>query len=138
MRDIGSNIILDGLRKLIISSPEEALHYIIQGSKLRHTASTLMNNQSSRSHAVISIYIEKTISTNKNNNAIGRPNLRAKIQKNVDHIIDLAWSCVVIGDIDDWILLFKLFKFILSLISDSFWILSILLLMELNQFLLRI
>ena len=60
LRDIGSSIILDGLRKLIISSPEEALRYIIQGNKLRHTASTLMNNESSRSHAVISIYIEKT------------------------------------------------------------------------------
>ena len=33
LRDIGSSIILDGLRKLIISSPEEALRYIIQGSK---------------------------------------------------------------------------------------------------------
>ena len=42
LRDLGSTIILDGLRKLIISSPEEALRYIIQGSKLRHTASTLM------------------------------------------------------------------------------------------------
>ena len=91
LRDIGSSIILDGLRKLIISSPEEALRYIIQGSKLRHTASTLMNNQSSRSHAVISIYIEKTISPNKNNNGIG-PNPRAKIQKSVFHIIDLAGS----------------------------------------------
>ena len=87
LRDTGSSIILDGLRKLIITSPEEALRYIIQGNKLRHTASTLMNNESSRSHAVISIYIEKTISQRINNT-----NNKAKIQKSVFHIIDLAGS----------------------------------------------
>ena len=85
LRDIGSSIILDGLRKLIISSPEEAIRYIIQGNKLRHTASTLMNKESSRSHAVISIYIEKIISQKTN-----IP--RQKIQKSVFHIIDLAGS----------------------------------------------
>ena len=85
LRDIGSTIILDGLRKLIISSPEEALKYIIKGNKLRHIASTLMNDQSSRSHAVISIYIEKLIKQ-KGNNA------KNKIQKSVFHIIDLAGS----------------------------------------------
>ena len=87
LRDLGSSIILDGLRKLIITSPEEALRFIIQGNRLRHTASTLMNNESSRSHAVISIYIEKTISQKINNT-----NNRAKIQKSVFHIIDLAGS----------------------------------------------
>ena len=96
LRDIGSTIILDGLRKLIISSPEEALRYIIQGNKLRHTASTLMNNQSSRSHAVISIYIEKTISPLPKGpgQAPNPPQTRerAKIQKSVFHIIDLAGS----------------------------------------------
>ena len=85
LRDIGSTIILDGLRKLIISSPEEALKYIIKGNKLRHIASTLMNDQSSRSHAVISIYIENSIKQ-KGNNA------KNKLQKSVFHIIDLAGS----------------------------------------------
>ena len=85
LRDTGSNIILDGLRKLIINSPEEAIKFVIQGNKLRHTAATLMNNESSRSHAVISIYIEKTISQKENKN-------RTKIQKSVFHIIDLAGS----------------------------------------------
>ena len=92
LRDIGSSIILDGLRKLIISSPEEALRYIIQGSKLRHTASTLMNNQSSRSHAVISIYIEKTITPQSIASKQGQNRTRTKIQKSVFHIIDLAGS----------------------------------------------
>ena len=85
LRDTGTSIILDGLRKLIISSPDEAIRYIIQGNKLRHTASTLMNNVSSRSHAVISIYIEKLISQEANRSKV-------KIQKSVFHIIDLAGS----------------------------------------------
>ena len=87
LRDLGTSIILDGLRKLIISSPDEALRYIIQGNKFRHTASTLMNSESSRSHAVISIYIEKIISQNINNS-----NNKTKIQKSVFHVIDLAGS----------------------------------------------
>ena len=87
LRDLGSTIFLDGLRKLIINSPEEALRYIIQGNKLRHTASTLMNSESSRSHAVISIYIEKKIFQKTN-----ETNIREKIQKSVFHIIDLAGS----------------------------------------------
>ena len=85
LRDLGSSIVLDGLRKLIISSPEEAIRYIIQGNKLRHTASTLMNNESSRSHAVISIYIEKIITQETNKSKV-------KLQKSVFHIIDLAGS----------------------------------------------
>ena len=85
LRDTGSNINLDGLRKLIISSPEEAIKYVIQGNKLRHTAATLMNSESSRSHAIISIYIEKNITQKENKN-------RTKIQKSVFHIIDLAGS----------------------------------------------
>ena len=82
LRDIGSDIILVGLKKLVINSPDEALKYIIQGNKLRHTASTLMNNESSRSHAIISLYIEKIISQK----------IDKKIQKSVFHIIDLAGS----------------------------------------------
>ena len=85
LRDIGSSIILDGLRKLIINSPEEAIRYIVKGNKLRHTASTLMNKESSRSHAVISIYIEKIISLKTKEH-------KQKIQKSVFHIIDLAGS----------------------------------------------
>ena len=80
LSDINGILNLKNLRKLIISSPEEAIKYIIDGNHFRHTGSTLMNNESSRSHAIISIYIENNII--KEN----------KIKKSVFHIIDLAGS----------------------------------------------
>ena len=40
----------------------------MQGAKLRHSAQTKMNEGSSRSHAIISIYIENSI--NENNNKV--------------------------------------------------------------------
>ena len=80
LSDINGILNLKNLRKLIIDSPEEAIKYIIDGNHFRHTASTLMNSESSRSHAIISIYIEnKMLKDNK-------------IKKSVFHIIDLAGS----------------------------------------------
>ena len=75
-------MMVDGLRQFLINSPQEGLKYVIQGTKLRQIAHTKMNKESSRSHAVISIYIENSI---KIENGI-------KIKKNVFHIIDLAGS----------------------------------------------
>ena len=80
LSDINGVLDIKNLRKLIIESPEEAIKYIISGNKFRHTGSTSMNSQSSRSHAIISIYIE--------NNLIKEN----KIKKSVFHIIDLAGS----------------------------------------------
>ena len=75
-------IIVDGLTKFLINSPEEGIKYINQGTKLRHIASTKMNKESSRSHAIISIYIENKIK--EENGMI--------LKKSVFHIIDLAGS----------------------------------------------
>ena len=73
---------IKGLRKFLFNSPEEGLKYIIQGSKLRKIASTKMNDESSRSHAVITIYIENSIEEDG-----------IKLKKNHKfHIIDLAGS----------------------------------------------
>ena len=78
--DANGVLVIKNLRKLIIDSPKEAIKLIIDGNRSRHTASTLMNKESSRSHAIISIYIE--------NNLIKEN----KIKKSVFHIIDLAGS----------------------------------------------
>ena len=80
LSDVNGILDIKNLRKLIISSPEEAIKYIIDGNHFRHTGQTLMNSESSRSHAIISIYIE--------NNLIKEN----KIKKSVFHIIDLAGS----------------------------------------------
>ena len=89
--DNSSILILKNLHKLVINSPNEAINYIINGNRLRHTAQTLKNIKSSRSHAIITIYIENSSS------------LENKRKKSFFHIIDLAGSesqkkAGVIGD----------------------------------------
>ena len=72
---------VDGLTKLSISSVEEAFGLINKGNKLRHIASTSMNKESSRSHAVFSIYVK-----------IINKNYPLKHKESVFHLIDLAGS----------------------------------------------
>ena len=79
-RDIKDILVFENLRKLIINSPEEAIKYIQDGNYFRHTGSTLMNKESSRSHAIICIYIE---------NHLLKENI---IRKSTFNIIDLAGS----------------------------------------------
>ena len=78
--DINGKIEFKNLRKLIVNTPKKAIKYIIDGNHFRHNGSTLMNKESSRSHAIISIYIENNIIEEN------------KIKKSVFHIIDLAGS----------------------------------------------
>ena len=85
IRDLSNAIIIDGVSKLKISSADEALSLVNKGTKLRHIAPTGMNKESSRSHAVFSIYIETTMKSNANNK-------KMKTKKSVFHIIDLAGS----------------------------------------------
>ena len=82
IRDVKGKIIVDGLRTFLLNSPEEGLKYVTQGTKLRRIACTKMNEESSRSHAIISIYIENS---KKEEDGI-------ILKKSVFHIIDLAGS----------------------------------------------
>ena len=75
-------IIVDSLSKLSIQTIEEALNIIIKGNKLRHVAPTQMNKESSRSHAIFSIYLENKLIKDK----------KPKIINSVFHLIDLAGS----------------------------------------------
>lgn len=81
---VGDKITVDGLSKLSIDNAEEAYSLILKGSKLRHIASTSMNKESSRSHAVFSIYIDNKIFDTNKNSYITR--------QSVFHLIDLAGS----------------------------------------------
>ena len=80
INDIKGIIDIQNLRKIKISSPEEAIENIKIGNHFRHIGSTSMIKTSSRSHAIISIYIE--------NNSIKEN----KLKKSKFHIIDLAGS----------------------------------------------
>lgn len=50
-----------GLSEETVDSPEELASWLNRGSNLRITSSTLMNNASSRSHAIFTIIIEQHI-----------------------------------------------------------------------------
>jgi len=77
------SMVVDGLLKLPMSSVEMALELVKKGSRKRHVGKTNMNSESSRSHAVFSIYVENKSSTREK---------KIKTKKSVFHLIDLAGS----------------------------------------------
>jgi hypothetical protein len=83
IRDLSDSVIVEGLSKIMVTSAEEALNLVSRGIKVRHVGATKMNDESSRSHAVFSIYIE-----NKQKTLGGK----FKTKKSVFHLIDLAGS----------------------------------------------
>ena len=50
---------LRGLTEQKVKNEEETMFYLTKGSQFRTTASTRMNESSSRSHAVFTIYLER-------------------------------------------------------------------------------
>lgn len=84
IRDLNNGVFIENLSKIKINSQEEAYSLIREGIKYRHIASTNMNKESSRSHAVFSLYVTSK-SKSKSTNKI--------VQKHsVFHLIDLAGS----------------------------------------------
>ncbi|URE03705.1 CXC [Musa troglodytarum] len=86
-------ITLAGVTEAEVRSKEEMASYLTRGSISRATGSTNMNSQSSRSHAIFTIYMEqKNVSHEShggmvNNEAAGDDILFAKF-----HLVDLAGS----------------------------------------------
>ena len=58
--DPSRGVFVDGVTEEIVSSPEDAQRALATGYKARHTGSTAMNRESSRSHAVFLLTIETT------------------------------------------------------------------------------
>jgi hypothetical protein len=59
--DAKGGVVVTGLTSRVISSADEALDVLNQGTLNRTTAATLMNLTSSRSHAIFTIYLTQTI-----------------------------------------------------------------------------
>lgn len=57
--DTAGNIHLAGVEPRVVTSPEQALEYLRLGALARTTGSTQMNTQSSRSHAIFTIYVKQ-------------------------------------------------------------------------------
>jgi kinesin family protein 13 len=54
---------VDGLSQLVVTSYPEIETLLIEGNNYRTVASTNMNNESSRSHAVFTLKLTQTLST---------------------------------------------------------------------------
>ena len=84
--DADGRIMVNGLSELQIESVEAALMLLEKGNSVRRTAGTLLNEVSSRSHAIFTINIEKYIGTaNESENDDDGEILFAKL-----HLVDLA------------------------------------------------
>ncbi len=93
----GGEIIIAGITEKVVTSVEEINTYLSEGSERRATSATNMNDQSSRSHAIItlSLAIEEDEGAKTNDaesgdaeiDASGMGSLRAKF-----HLVDLAGS----------------------------------------------
>ncbi|KYN06791.1 Kinesin-like protein KIF21A [Cyphomyrmex costatus] len=57
--DTMGNIHLAGVEPRVVTNPEQALEYLRLGALSRTTGSTQMNTQSSRSHAIFTLYIKQ-------------------------------------------------------------------------------
>ncbi|XP_018357315.1 PREDICTED: kinesin-like protein KIF21A isoform X1 [Trachymyrmex septentrionalis] len=57
--DTMGNIHLAGVEPRVVTSPEQTLEYLRLGALSRTTGSTQMNTQSSRSHAIFTLYIKQ-------------------------------------------------------------------------------
>lgn len=57
--DTAGNIHLAGVESRVVTSPQDALEYLRLGALSRTTGSTQMNTQSSRSHAIFTLYVKQ-------------------------------------------------------------------------------
>ncbi|KAF3339700.1 chromosome-associated kinesin KIF4 [Carex littledalei] len=80
-------ITLAGVIERTLKSKEEMASLLAQGSSNRATASTYMNSQSSRSHAVFTICIEQKRTASSSQSDVGDDILISKL-----HLVDLAGS----------------------------------------------
>jgi len=58
--DPQKGIFVEGITEEVLHSPGDGERVLLRGLKNRHTASTLMNRASSRSHAVFSLRLDAT------------------------------------------------------------------------------
>ncbi|KAI8851986.1 P-loop containing nucleoside triphosphate hydrolase protein [Chytridium lagenaria] len=82
-----------GAAEVIVTTCEEAMRYLIAGSRTRTTASTAMNDRSSRSHAIFTLTLRST--RPRRTTAMISPTRRSKPYATITskfHFVDLAGS----------------------------------------------
>ncbi len=87
--DTSGNVFVAGLQEKTVSEPEELMDILQQGSLLRATGSTRMNAGSSRSHAIITITLQRQpLENDENIESVGE----SIFTTSKFHLIDLAGS----------------------------------------------
>lgn len=84
--DVSGTVYVVGLNEEMVLSPQEMVAILEKGSLARSTASTMMNEVSSRSHAIVTITIEQTLLDEESGEDSGVV-LTARM-----HLVDLAGS----------------------------------------------
>ncbi|XP_076446385.1 chromosome-associated kinesin KIF4A-like isoform X13 [Babylonia areolata] len=79
--ELHGEIKIKGLREVPVGSFEDTLQCLSQGAQSRTTGATAMNDTSSRSHAIFTVYIEKSKKDDVNDQCIAK-----------FHLVDLAGS----------------------------------------------
>jgi hypothetical protein len=86
--NVNNNTVVKGLTMVPITSVQNAISIMERGFSKRQTAQTKMNNESSRSHAIFTVYL-----TSQSVNAGGNSNSNVVIQRSSKlHFVDLAGS----------------------------------------------
>lgn len=86
MASNGEDCTVEGLSEYKVSSVENVLDYLAKGARTRATAATKMNDQSSRSHAVVTLQIKQQVVSSLDSNADTRE------KHSVIKLVDLAGS----------------------------------------------
>eukprot|EP01059_Diplonema_ambulator_P015028 TRINITY_DN26115_c0_g1_i1.p1 TRINITY_DN26115_c0_g1~~TRINITY_DN26115_c0_g1_i1.p1 ORF type:complete len:1197 (+),score=518.41 TRINITY_DN26115_c0_g1_i1:30-3593(+) len=81
--DTSGGIVVTGIHEQEVESVEDLMEQLDAGTVSRTTGSTLMNEQSSRSHSILTIFVEKRVQD-------GSPNDDVTVAKL--HLVDLAGS----------------------------------------------
>jgi len=91
----GEDANVPGACQAKVQSSEEALKYLRQGMKMRHTGQTAMNAKSSRSHAIFTVMIQQTqrkVPSTDDDSIEAEKNSIIEMKTSNIHFVDLAGS----------------------------------------------
>lgn len=86
------DMVISGCSEEEANTPDDLLDYLTRGSLSRITASTLMNETSSRSHAIFTLHIEQYLPRESNDNDQKDNDLGSETRTAKLHFVDLAGS----------------------------------------------
>ena len=86
VREVEGDVVVQGATEVVCGTAAEALAVLREGVRARSTAGTSMNKDSSRSHAIFTVALER-ITVEKVGGVVKRSTVRSKF-----HLVDLAGS----------------------------------------------